>query len=334
MMRKPVHGAYLMDTKRIPEVWPPAERALVEELLGCPTPILTEEEAASDPSPLRDVEVLLSGWGCPKLDAAFLARAPRLRALFYAAGSVRHIATDASWERGVRICSAWGANAVPVAEFTLSQIVFCLKGGYRLARAVREHRTFVEAEGVAGALGSIVGLMSLGQIGRRVREALRNLEVEVVVYDPFVSEAEARMLGVRLVSLDELFMISDVVSVHTPWIPETVGLIRGRHIASMKPYSALINTARGAVIAEPEMIEVLRARPDLQVVLDVTWPEPPVADSPLYDLPNVVMTPHIAGSIGRERQRLGRVTREDLARWLRGEPLVGEITRERAATLA
>ena len=102
----------------------------------------------------------------------------------------------------------------------------------------------------------------------------------------------------------------------------------------MKPFASLINTARGAVIAEPEMIEVLRARPDLQAVLDVTWPEPPAADSSLYDLPNVVLTPHIAGAVGLERNRLGRAMREDLERWLKGEPLVGEVTRERAATLA
>jgi phosphoglycerate dehydrogenase-like enzyme len=323
-----------MDLQHLPLIWPTSERALVEELLDTSPPILTAEAAASDPSPLRDTEVLLSGWGCPKLDAAFLERAPRLRAVFYAAGSVRHIVTEAMWERGVRISSAWGANAVPVAEFSLSQIVFCLKGGYRLSRAVRERRAFVEAEGVAGVLGSTVGLVSLGQIGRRVRELLRSLEVEVVAYDPFLSPADADFLGVRSVPLDELFRISDVVSVHAPWIPETEGLIRGRHAASMKPYAALINTARGAVIAEPEMIEVLRARPDLQAVLDVTWPEPPSAESALYDLPNVVLTPHIAGSVGPERRRMGRAMREDLARWLRDERLVGEVTRERASLLA
>jgi phosphoglycerate dehydrogenase-like enzyme len=329
-----VRGAYLMDPKHLPLIWPPDERARVAELLGTSPPILTEAEATADPSPLRDVDVLLSGWGCPRLDAAFLDRAARLCVVFYAAGSVRHIVTDASWERGVRICSAWAANAVPVAEYSLSQIIFCLKGGWRLARATRDSRTFVQAEGVAGALGSTVGLVSLGMIGRRVHELLRSLEVEVAAYDPLVSGAEARKLGVRLVSLDELFRISDVVSVHAPWIPETEGLIRRHHFASMKPCAGFVNTARGAVIAEPEMIEVLRARPDLQAVLDVTWPEPPAADSPLYNLPNVVLTPHIAGSVGAERRRLGRAMREDLERWLRGEPLVGEVTRERAATLA
>jgi phosphoglycerate dehydrogenase-like enzyme len=254
MKARIVPGAYLLDPKHIPLVWPPEERALVADLLGMSPPILTEAEAAADPSPLRDVEVLLSGWGCPKLDAGFLDRAPRLSAVFYAAGSVRHIVTAASWDRGVRICSAWAANGVPVAEYSLSQIVFCLKAGYRLSRAVRERRTFVEHDGVAGTFGSTVGLVSLGQIGRRVRELLRILDVEVVAYDPFLGPAEAQKLGVRSVPLDELFRISDVVSIHTPWIPETEGLIRGRHIASMKPYASLINTARGAVIAEPEMI--------------------------------------------------------------------------------
>ena len=97
----------------------------------------------------------------------------------------------------------------------------------------------------------------------------------------------------------------------------------------MKPYSTFINTSRGAVIRENEMIEVLRQRPDLWAVLDVTYPEPPPPDSPLYTLPNVLLTPHIAGSMGEECRRQGRYMIEELERYLAGQPLSWAVTKEK-----
>ena len=128
-------------------------------------------------------------------------------------------------------------------------------------------------------------------------------------------------MNVELVSLEELFRRADVVSVHTPWLPETEGLIRGAHIASMKQGATFINTARGAVVRERELLEVLAARPDLQAVLDVAIEEPPAADSQMYTLPNVLLTPHIAGSTGAECRRMGRYMAEELVRYAAGEPL-------------
>jgi phosphoglycerate dehydrogenase-like enzyme len=125
-----------------------------------------------------------------------------------------------------------------------------------------------------------------------------------------------------------------VVSLHTPWLPETEGLIRGSHLASMKRGAAFVNTSRGAVVREAEMVSVLKDRPDITAVLDVTHPEPPEPDSLLYDLPNVVLTPHIAGSQGDECRRMGRLIVGELRRYVAGEPLEHEITRERAAMMA
>ena len=158
--------------------------------------------------------------------------------------------------------------------------------------------------------------------------------MRVIAYDPFVDEATAAKLGVTLVTLEALFAQSDVVSLHTPWLPETVGLITGELIASMKPCATFINTSRGAVVWEEEMLDVLAARPDLQAVLDVVWPEPPAPESRLFDLPNVVLTPHIAGSMGAECHRMGRYMIDELDRYLAGEPLRWGITREKAAILA
>ena len=171
-------------------------------------------------------------------------------------------------------------------------------------------------------------------VGRLVRERLRPFDLRVVAYDPYVTPEEARVLGVDLMPLEDLFASSEVVSLHTPWLPETEGMIRGSHLASMKRNAILINTSRGAVVREAEMVEGVKQRPDLWAVLDVTHPEPPEPGSRLYDLSNVVLTPHIAGSLGSECRRMGRLVVDELRRYVAGEPLKHEITRERAALLA
>jgi phosphoglycerate dehydrogenase-like enzyme len=289
---------------------------------------------ARDPSVLSDVSVVFSSWGMPRLDEALLNAAPRLAMIFYGAGSVRGFMTEAAWRRGVRVTSAYAANGIPVAEYTVASMVFALKRAWDQARHTRERRAFARHPDVPGFYEATIGLVSLGMIGRTVAERLKAFDARVLAHDPFLTETEAAALGVRLVALDELFRTADVVSLHTPSLPETQGMIGGALIASMKPGATLINTARGAVIREAEMIAVLRKRPDIFAVLDVTHPEPPPLDSPLYDLPNVFLTPHIAGSVGRECRRLGRYMVEELDRWLTGEPLRWEITREHAARMA
>ena len=122
--------------------------------------------------------------------------------------------------------------------------------------------------------------------------------------------------------------------IHTALTPETVGMITGKHIAAMKEGATLINTSRGAVIREPEMVEVLRRRPDLTAVLDVTDPEPPAQDSPLYQLENVFLTPHIAGSTGPECGRMGSYAVKELENYLAGKPPIHGVTREMLRTMA
>jgi len=288
-----------------------------------------------NPDLLRDVDVILSGWGAPRMDEIFLEAAPRLEAVFYGAGSIRSVTTEAFWRRGITIVSAWAANGVPVAEYALSQVLFSLKQGYRAAAAMRaDPAKPFSREDVVGAYGSTVGIISLGMIGRLVVERLKVFDVHIVAYDPFVAREEAEALGVELVSLDEAFRRSDVVTLHTPWLEETEGLIAGRHFALMKKNAAFINTARGAIVRESEMIEALRQRPDLFAVLDVTRPEPPAKDSPLWVLPNVFLTPHIAGSMGKECYRMGAFMLEELKRYVKGEPLQWRITEEMARRMA
>ncbi len=291
----------------------------IRRLVEIELPSQTALTIRQTPEVLQDVDLLFTGWGGPRLDAAFLQAAPYLQAVFYGGGTVYPIVTPEFWERSIPITSAAGVNAVPVAEYTLSQILFCLKGGWHTALRIKRERQYPPRQHFPGNYESTVGLISLGLIGQRVCELLRNFDLRVLAYDPFVDPELARSLNVELCPLEEIFRRADVVSVHTPWLPETEGLITGEHFASMKPNAAFINTARGAVVRENEMIDVLQQRPDLMAVLDVTYPEPPLAGSPLFTLPNVVLTPHIAGSLGPETRRLGETMLEELRRYVQGE---------------
>jgi phosphoglycerate dehydrogenase-like enzyme len=329
-----LRGLFILDTAARDLIYGPQEREDICRLVDMPDPPQTRASIVDSPELLRNMDVMFSGWGAPVLDDEFLARAPRLKAVFYGSGSVATVMTHSAWARGIIVTTASAANAIPVAEYTLGTILFSLKHGWLMSRKTRQSRNFAQRDGIPGAYGSTIGLVSVGMIARILINMLKTFDLHVLVYDPFLSEADARSLGVERVSLEDLFLRSDVVSIHTPHLPETEGMITGLHIAAMKPGATFINTARGQVIREREMIEVLKDRQDLQAVLDVTSPEPPEADSPLYTLANVVLTPHIAGSIGPECRRLGRYMVEELRRFISGEPLQWAITPELAERTA
>jgi phosphoglycerate dehydrogenase-like enzyme len=283
---------------------------------------------------LRETEVVFSGWGAPRMDEEFLRHLPKLRAIFYAGGSVRYFITDAVWQRGIRVSTAQAINAIPVAEYATSALLLGLKRFWHYAQTTRTMRSFPVERPLSGAYGSVVGLVSYGTIARLVRERLRSFDQEVIVYDPFLDDDEARAECVRKVELDELFARADAVSVHTPHLPKTIGLIQRRHFDRLRHGAFFLNTARGEVIDEKAMIAMLQRRPDVTAVLDVTAPEPPASDSPLYTLPNVVLTPHLAGSVGHECVRMGQAMLDEYERFRSGQPLRWEITAAQAELIA
>ncbi len=319
-------GLYLIRPDALDEVYGPTEQAEAAALLELPYPPQTPASIRNDPSPLRDVEVLLAGWGLPRLDGDLLEHAPRLRLVLYGGGSTRPFVTPELWSRGVRVVTARAANSLPVADYTLAVILLSLKHGWRLQGQSRgPSEPYPPAALMPGGYDSTVGLLSLGSVGRLVRERLRPFDLTVLASDPALGPSEARQLDVTRVGLEDLFSGSDVVSVHTPLLPSTVGLVTGELIMSMPRGATFVNTARGAIVRELELIAALEARPDLQAVLDVTEHEPLAADSGLRRLPNVVLTPHIAGAMGHERRRLGRLLIGELKHYLAGEPLEWEI---------
>ena len=331
-MPKP-KGLFVLPKENYQLIYGPEQAALIAEQVEVFAPPLEPEEALASPALLAQAEVIFTGWGSLAFTAEVLAAVPNLKMVFYGAGTIRGTVTDGFWERGVRITSAWAANAEPVVEYTLAQVFMCLKKVYQHAAVYREERRMHRLP-VAGGYGSTVGLISLGMIGRMMARRLNTYDLRVIAYDPFVSQETGRELGVEMVSLEEVFRRADVVSLHTPWLESTVGMITGAHFAMMKSGASFINTSRGAVVREEEMIEALKLRPDLFAVIDVTWPEPPAVDSPLFTLRNVFLTQHIAGSMDMECRRMGRYMLDELRHYLAGEPLQYEITRERAALLA
>lgn len=334
--RSKPRAVFALDPAARDSVYGAEDRRLLAELVDLRDDIiLTPENWRAHRELLRDAEFIFSGWKSPAYDADFLAAAPRLRAIFYAAGSVRYCTSDAFWERDIAITSAYAANAVPVAEYTVAVSILALKQFWRRAALARRGEGWGDhTRPIPGAFRATIGLVSFGMIARKVAEMLAAYDVRVLAYCPYLDEVEAAIHGVERASLAEIFRECDVVSVHTPVLPDTIGMINGALVRSMRPDAALINTSRGAILDQPSVVGALRSRPDLTAILDVTDPEPPSAEDPLFTLPNVIVTPHIAGSHGRECQRLGSYMVEELRRFLAGQELRWRVTREMSQRMA
>ncbi len=324
---------FILEREHWENIYGPEERTRLEKWIPTPFRFYTKQSICEAVEELSQVKVIFSSWGMPRCDKAFLERVPHLKAIFYAAGSVRCFVTDALWDRGIIVSSSNSSLAVTVAEFTLAQILLSLKLTWRYMADIRAMRHSARHT-IPGIYDSVIGLISVGAVARHLISLLHHFKLRIVVYDPFLSEKQAQELRVERVSLEELFEISHVVSLHAPWLPETEGMIRGHHFSRMRKDGTFINTARGIVVNEAEMIEALKRRPDIQVLLDVTHPEPPAPDSPLYTLPNIILTPHIAGARDSECRRLGAMAVDEFERHLKGEPLHGEVRQEMMATSA
>jgi phosphoglycerate dehydrogenase-like enzyme len=283
---------------------------------------------------LAEIEIVVGGWACNVLDEALLAKMPKLRLLAYAAGTVKHTVTPATWEHGVVVTSAAAANAVPVAEFTFAAIVMIAKDVFRTRDRHRHARgrqatTGTGPTGELGTRGLRVGVIGASAIGRLVIERLQTLDVRVAVSDPYLDDRDATSLGVSRLELDELCSWADVVTVHAPALPSTFHLLDADRLARMHDGAWVVNTARGSLVDTDALTrECVAGR--LNAFVDTPDPEPLPADSPLYDLPNVVLTPHIAGSLGNEISRLGDLAVAEIRRFLASEPLEHEV---RAADL-
>lgn len=285
---------------------------------------------------LAGAAACITSWGSPSFTPELLDVAPELRLIVHAAGSIKPIVTDAVYERGITITSGAPAIAAGVAETSLGLIITSMKNVFALSTAIREGgwRAGRDArQHVKEMIGTTVGLVGAGHVGRRVLKLLSGFDVHVLLSDPTLTPAEAEALGATLVDLDTLMAESDVVSLHAPSIPATRHMINAGNLKLMKDGATLINTARGSLIDEQALIKELSTG-RIWACLDVTDPEPPAPDNPLQSMPNVVMTSHIAGSVSTGLVRIGRYAAEEIGLFLAGKPALNPVTKEQLAHLA
>jgi len=287
----------------------------------------------------KEVEYLFSTWGMLKLDSDQIDRFfPKVRALFYAAGTVQAFGRPFI-EKGIDVFSAWAANAVPVAEFTLAEIILANKGFFSLMHKPASgpvwERRKKDPNLYTGNYETKVGIVGAGMIGKLVINKLKSLDkIEVLVFDPFLPDEKAEELGVKKVDLPTLFAECSIISNHLANNEQTKGMINADCFNRMSPSAVFINTGRGAQVVEDDLIAALKAEPERVALLDVTFPEPPVAESELYQLPNVILTPHIAGSLHNEVHRMGEYMYEEYSAYDKGEPTRYRVSLKMLETMA
>ena len=299
--------------------------------------IYSKSDIIGDPSAFSDVELVFSTWGMPELSVEEIRSClPALKCVFYGAGSVQAFARP-FLECGVKVFSSWAANAVPVAEFAVAQIILSNKGYFLSSRLYVDggRKSASAAFGKCrGNYGETVGIIGAGMIGRLVINMLKSYNLKVIVFDPFLPDEKAAELGVEKVDLPELFERAFVVSNHLANNEQTRGMLNYALFSKMRENAVFINTGRGAQVVEGDLVRILREREDLTALLDVTYPEPPVAEHPFYTLENCLLTPHIAGSAGDEVARMGLYMLEECKSYLSGESCRYEVTEKMLETMA
>ena len=311
------HAVFItnLGEKNINYVYTQKQQQELAELADFVPGIITEDSL--DSVDLTQVEVAFSTWGMPSLTEEQLAKyLPNLKAVFYAAGATDTFARPL-FARNIRLASAWRANAMPVAEFTLAQIILSMKNYFsNIAHCIPENIGKEHPLG-PGCYGETVALIGAGAISTRLQELLRPFSLNVIVIP---SRAER-----RTISLEEAFKTAYVVSNHLPDRDDNKKVLTRELFASMRHGATFINTGRGAQVDEEGLAAVLRERSDLTALLDVTFPEPPEARSPLYSLPNVHLSSHIAGSVNDEVHRMADWMICEFKHYINGEPWQHEL---------
>lgn len=325
-MPAPPVVAFALTRRLFADLFPTDVRERINETATISPDIISSFSGAARDR-LRPVEVLLTGWECPPIDEAALELMPSLRAVIHAAGSIKGHVTPAVFERGILVSSAAAVNARPVAEYTVAMLVLGLKRTFQHAHDYQRGRPdFGYRPGdTSGIAGSTIGIVGASRIGALVARMLRAYDARVMIHDPHVPSGEIAALGAEPSDLDTMCAACDAVTIHAPELPETRHLIDDRRLSLMHDGTLIVNTARGSLI-DTDALTRHCAPGRLNAVLDVTLPEPLPADHTLLHLPNVLVTPHIAGSRGRELRQLGAHAAAELRRFVSGERLHGLVS--------
>lgn len=282
---------------------------------------------------VKGADYIITSWGSPQIDKEILDVCPHLVAVMHAAGSPKPVVSDALIEKKIRVTYSAVALGEGVAETALTMAISAIKGLFILPEHTAKGE-WNECKLLARDFYDItVGVISAGFVGSHMIKLLQNFNVDVLLYDPFVSEERAAAMGAKKAELNELLSASDVISIHAPSIPATDNMLNATNLPLIKDGAVLINTSRGSVIDEPALIEELKKN-RFFACIDVTNPEPPAADNELRRLPNVRLTPHIAGAIANGQKRIAKHICEELVRCENGERMRTELDPEKLSTMA
>jgi phosphoglycerate dehydrogenase-like enzyme len=280
---------------------------------------------------ISDADIVITSWNTANIDTEIMSKAKKLKLLTHAAGTVKPVISDALWDGGVKVTSAASAIAYGVAEFCLGLILMTPKRVFWAAQGTKQGRWQEDTKVFNGPFEIYqqkIGIIGASYVGKFLIKLLKNFSCDILLYDPYCSEQKAGELGVKKInSLEELFGQCRVISLNAPSTQETKGIVRGEHFRLLPDGAVFINTARGAIINEPEMIEELKKQ-RFVACLDVTEPEPPAVDSPLRNLPNVILTPHEAGVIAENMLRLGTFVADEIESFINGQKLHFEVTHQ------
>ena len=321
----------------VQRVYAPETLQLLKEIAGLEEKLYNKQLVLEQKELFRETRFVFSTWGMPVFTEKEIRSVfPKLECVFYGAGTVQAFARP-FLNCGVKVFSAWVANAVPVAEYTVAQIVLANKGYYATSRLMSSGNV-AESRAASGRypgnFGETVGLIGVGQIAKLVIRMLKAYNLKVKVCSRSLSDEAAAEMGVEKCSLEEIFATCMVVSNHMANNATTKGMLQAKHFETMRPYATFLNTGRGAQVVETDLVRVLQDRPDLTAVLDVTYPEPPVAGHPFYQLPNCVLTPHIAGSSGDEVHRMAEYMAQECQNYISGKPCLYEVNHKMLETMA
>ena len=275
---------------------------------------------------LRDAQVVVTGWGTPKLTGELLADNDSLRLIVHTGGSVADLVDEGTYAKGIRVLCGNDMFAESVAEGTIGYMLSALR---RIPDDVFTLRNGGWKNGVVtrGLLGKQIGILGVGAIARHLMRMLQPFHCSFLVWDAnyTVDPEYLASVNAKQVSLEEVLSSCSIISLHASLTPKSRGMLGRREFEMMQPGTVFINSARGAIIRQQEMAEVLRDRPELFAVLDVFEVEPLPADDLLRTLDNVYLIPHRGGPTVDYREQIGAAVVEDIANWINGKELAHEI---------
>lgn len=282
----------------------------------------------------RDCDAIITSWGAPRIDLSVVKSAPKLKIIAHAAGSVKNTIAEEVWDAGIVVTNAASVMGVYVGEFALLLALALLRSLPKYTFGAPEGAwDGLRCDGWETLVRKRVGLIGLGHTARAFIRFLKPFECELVGYDPYIPPEKASELGVRLVSLEELLSTSKVISLHAPITEETKGMLGEREFKMIQDGAVFINTARGILIDQDALYNELKTG-RFKAALDVTLPEPLPPDHPLRSLPNVLITPHVAGPTVDGRRDMFRCVVDDLKLFWSGKKPKNLVTKEMLRTMA